>query len=210
VDISVTVDVEPIGGGSTPQDMSHVGNGIWSYTTSVPGTVTAGLKTLAVTATDPDPGEDAHGEIMLDVVEPDPIIVDEDAATFAGPGWNPLATGISTAWNNDHRATVAGGGDTATFTPTIITAGFYNVYAWWAHHTNRADHVPYTINYSDGAGGSDSDIVYVNQQLPGNHWVQLGSGSYYFDAGTSGNVVISDNDDAGWVIADAIWWELQP
>jgi hypothetical protein len=210
VDISVTIDVEPIGGGSTPQDMSHVGNGIWSYTTSVPGTVTAGLKTLAVTATDPDPGEDAHGEIMLDVVDPYLIIVDEDAATFAGSGWNPLGTGIAKAWNNDHRSTVAGDGDTATFTPNILVAGNYNVYAWWADHDNRADNVPYTINYSDGAEGSDSDIVYVNQQQPGHQWIQLGSGSYYFDAGTSGNVVISDMDDAGFVLADAIWLELQP
>jgi hypothetical protein len=46
----------------------------------------------------------------------DSIVIDEDAATFAGSGWNPLATGNANAWNNDHRSTLAGDGDTATFT----------------------------------------------------------------------------------------------
>jgi hypothetical protein len=48
----------------------------------------------------------------------------------------------------------------------------------------------------------------VNQQQPGGKW--FFSGTYYFDVGTSGNVVISDNDDAGWVIADAIWFDDAP
>lgn len=87
---------------------------------------------------------------------------------------------------------------TAIYTPTIIEAGFYPVYTWVAHGTNRTNQL-YEVNHSGG-----STEVRVDHRQVGNGWVYLGT--YHFDAGTSGSVVISNQSTAGGsvVIADAI------
>ena len=47
----------------------------------------------------------------------------------------------------------------------------------------------------------------VNQELGEGGWQYLGT--YYFDAGTTGYVEMSDNAELGeYVIADAIKWRL--
>jgi hypothetical protein len=87
---------------------------------------------------------------------------------------------------------------TATYTPTISEAGFYPVYTWVAHGTNRTNQL-YEVNHSGG-----TTQVRVDHRMVGNGWVYLGT--YHFDAGTSDSVVISNQSTAGGdvVIADAI------
>ncbi len=86
----------------------------------------------------------------------------------------------------------------AQFTPNLPATGYYPVYTWYNTATNRNTSAAYTINY---AGGSFT--VHVNQQLTGNGWIYLGT--YYFNAGTSGNVQISNaSSSTGQVIADAV------
>ena len=88
---------------------------------------------------------------------------------------------------------------TATYTPNIPEAGFYPVYTWVLNSGNRTDQL-YRINHSDG-GVTE---IRVDHRQVGKGWVYLGT--YHFDAGTSGNVVISNQSTAGGsvVIADAI------
>lgn len=88
---------------------------------------------------------------------------------------------------------------TAVFTPNIPEAGFYPVYTWVLDSSNRTDQL-YRIN--DSAGGVTE--IRVDHRKVGKGWVYLGT--YHFDAGTSGSVVISNQSTAGGsvVIADAI------
>ncbi|HJS07962.1 MAG TPA: dockerin type I domain-containing protein, partial [Pirellulales bacterium] len=85
----------------------------------------------------------------------------------------------------------------ATYTPNIPQAGFYPVYTWVLDGANRTNQL-YRIN----AGGGVTEIR-VDHRLVGKGWVYLGT--YYFDAGTGGNVQISNRGTPGGVvIADAI------
>jgi hypothetical protein len=91
---------------------------------------------------------------------------------------------------------------TATYTPTIPVAGYYPVYTWVLHGTDRGDQV-YRIRHTGG------ETQYrVPHYLVGNGWVYLGE--YYFNAGSNslnGSVVISNlrgTTNGTVVIADAI------
>ncbi len=88
---------------------------------------------------------------------------------------------------------------TATYTPDIPEAGFYPVYTWVLDSFNRTNQL-YRIH--DSAGGVTE--ITVDHSKVGKGWVYLGT--YHFDAGTSGNVEIS-NQATGTrkvVVADAI------
>lgn len=88
---------------------------------------------------------------------------------------------------------------TATYTPNIPEAGFYPVYTWVLDSPNRTNQL-YRIN--DSAGGVTE--IRVDHRMVGKGWVYLGT--YHFDAGSSGNVQISNQSTDGGVsvIADAI------
>jgi hypothetical protein len=91
---------------------------------------------------------------------------------------------------------------TATYTPTIPATGYYPVYTWVRHGTDRGDQL-YRIRHTGG------ETQYrVPHYLVGNGWVYLGE--YYFNAGSnaaSGSVVISNlrgSTNGSIVVADAI------
>ena len=92
---------------------------------------------------------------------------------------------------------------TATYVPTLPAPGFYPVYTWASHGTNRTAQL-YRIRHT----GGESEIR-VPHNMVGNGWVYLGN--YYFNAGSNasnGAVIISDlrasPTATGVVIADAI------
>lgn len=89
------------------------------------------------------------------------------------------------------------GSKTVAFTPTLPQRGDYRVYAWWPASANNATDTPMTVNY---AGGSTT--VYANQTQNGGQWVLLGT--WNFDAGTNGSVIVSDAGTSGHVIANAV------
>jgi hypothetical protein len=193
---SVTIDLSSIDG-SVAQTMYDDGtNGdvtasdkTYSFQTTVPDTVTVGLKALTVTATDND-ALTAEGKRELMVANPGWLVVDNTPADYVGY-WYSAQTDM--AYKGYLQAHVAGdGSSTATFTPALSQAGNYNVYAWWTEHSNRSANTPYTINYSGG-----SDTVPVNQKTNGSQFVFLGT--YYFDAQTGHTSVIVDNVDATFV-----------
>jgi hypothetical protein len=91
---------------------------------------------------------------------------------------------------------------TATYTPTIPWAGYYPVYTWTRHGTDRGTQL-YRIRHTGG------ETQYrVPHYLVGNGWVYLGE--YYFNAGSnsaSGSVTISNqrgSTNGSVVVADAI------
>jgi hypothetical protein len=91
---------------------------------------------------------------------------------------------------------------TATYTPTIPATGYYPVYTWVRHGTDRGDQL-YRIRHTGG-----ESQYRVPHYLVGNGWVYLGE--YYFNAGSNaanGSVVVSNlrgSTNGSVVIADAI------
>jgi hypothetical protein len=132
------------------------------------------------------------------------IVVDNDdpEATYTG-AWTDSS---NTPYYQNHRingvgyrvaATSAVESATARFTPAIPATGMYPVYTWALDGSNRTTQT-YRITY---AGGT-SEVV-VDHRVVGKGWVWLGN--YYFEAGTSGYVTITNQSGvAGNVIADAI------
>jgi len=89
----------------------------------------------------------------------------------------------------------------AIYRPNLPAAGFYPVYAWTRSGSDRVKQL-YRVYHSGGVTD-----VRVNHRRVGLGWVWLGT--YYFEAGTSGSVNISNYAPGGYlatdvVIADAI------
>ncbi len=100
------------------------------------------------------------------------IIIDNSSGSFScSATW---ATGTSAGkYGADYRwRSTAAVSDAATWTPNIISAGAYTVYAWWVAGANRSANSAYQIHTT----GGDTN-VYVNQQANGGAWVSLGSHS---------------------------------
>ncbi len=72
---------------------------------------------------------------------------------------------------------------TATYTPDLPEAGEYRVDMWWPTF-GWADNVPVTVTYATGV----ADLV-VDQSTNSGQWNTLGT--FEFDAGTAGSVMIS-------------------
>ncbi len=126
------------------------------------------------------------------------FIIDNTAATVVGT-WS-TGTASTDKFGTDYRFKNGGTGSAyLQFTPTIATAGSYQVYEWHAVGSNRTVGAPHVINYNGG-----SKTVNVNQQLNGGAWNLVGI--YSFAAGTAGNVRITDNfaDSTQVAMADAI------
>lgn len=138
--------------------------------------------------------------------------------TAANPTWNvgPQQGYTGALTPRPHRAHVGSGAHdtTATATPTITVAGYYNVYerhGWsGSSPSNRpeANDVPHIITYDGGV-----DTIRVDQETGVARWNLLGQ--YYFATGTAGRVLISNScgvwvgapPSGEWVIADAIKFE---
>jgi hypothetical protein len=102
------------------------------------------------------------------------------------------------------------GQNTATYKPTISVAGYYEVSEWhgWEGEKDgvntpsgftESTNTPYTLTYSGSATTSGT----INQSINYGQWNSLGT--YYFDKGTTGKIVINNNAN-GEVIADAFQW----
>ncbi|HEX8522656.1 MAG TPA: hypothetical protein VF669_10400 [Tepidisphaeraceae bacterium] len=124
-----------------------------------------------------------------------------NGTAYYSPSANGYDSATSTELANHYQFASSALTETAVarFTPTIASTGFYPVYAWWNNGSNRATDATYRINYSGG-----SYEVRVDQAKVGKGWVYLGT--YYFTAGSTGNVELSNKSAVAGkvVIADAI------
>lgn len=132
------------------------------------------------------------------------IVVDDldSGCTFTG-AWS-ISSSIAGYNGSGYHYTTSGlanAADTATFTPTIGTAGVYEVALWWTEYSNRPDAAPYTITHS---GGTSSG--YIDQTANGGQWNVIGS--YHCPTGSTCEIEIG-GDDAGYTIADAARFVLE-
>jgi hypothetical protein len=151
-----------------------------------------------------------------------PIVVDNTVNNQTSPGSDPVE--VNGRWLEDdgdeyyayytgresdifqRTAFVAcnrgSGENTAKYTPTIGVAGYYEVFEWHGYFggspgaVQEATNVPFKISYSGG-----EKTVTVNQSANYGRWNSLGT--YFFNTGKGGYVIISNNTD-GPVIADAV------
>ena len=136
------------------------------------------------------------------------VVLDNDDAgvTFSGTWDNSSATIFyGSAGDVPYRfaSLAATETATATYVPNLPAAGFYPVYTWVRHGTDRTSQL-YRVRHTGG-----ESLVRVPHHMVGNGWVYLGT--YFFNAGSSpasGAVVISNlqpSPNVGSVIiADAI------
>jgi hypothetical protein len=99
--------------------------------------------------------------------------------------------------NYHHDNNTAKGNRSVTYAPTFAAPGLRDVYVRWSALFNRASNTLYTVNSSAGATS-----IRKNQRIDGGQWIKLGT--WHFNAGDSGTVVISNADTDGYVIADAV------
>jgi len=99
--------------------------------------------------------------------------------------------------NYIHDGNTGKGSKSVRFTPTIPVSGNYEVFARWISGSDRATNVPIDIVTASGTSS-----VQVNEQTNGGQWVSLGT--YSFNAGTAGSVLIKNNGTSGYVIVDAV------
>ncbi|MCD6386519.1 family 10 glycosylhydrolase [Candidatus Sumerlaeota bacterium] len=146
------------------------------------------------------------------------IVVDNSDSGFSviSGSWS-TGSSASDKYGVDYRYNGTGSGnDRVRWTPTLPSAGQYNLYVWYPQGSNRAPDAKYTLHYDGG-----SQTFSVNQQANGGRWNLLGS--FQFNSGTSGYVELSDQSSATGkvVIADAVKfvyasghsptpWEVKP
>ena len=99
-------------------------------------------------------------------------------------------------------------GGAATFTPTIGVGGSYEVFEWHGYlgsdtgNVNEASNVSITISHAGGTANRS-----VDQSRNDGQWNSLGT--FTFNKGTSGKVILSAQGANGPVIADAFKFVYQ-
>jgi len=139
-------------------------------------------------------------QTLVGSVAPAEVIMDNTAATgITITGTWPASTSISGYYGSNYLSdnNELKGSKSVRFTPVLQAAGSYDVYAWWTAYSNRATNVPIDIISTSG-----TSTVQVNQQTNGGQWVFLGT--YSFNAGAAGSVLIRNTATNGYVIADAV------
>lgn len=135
-------------------------------------------------------------------VQTNEIVVDNDSGlpAFTTTGTWPVS-GSSGYNGGTYQFTTSGSTETQTavYTPTIPESGWYWVSVYYRQGMNRSVDTQYKINHAGG-----QTIVSVNQEVHGLTWNYIGQ--FYFEAGTQGNVVLSnESSETGQaIIADAI------
>lgn len=143
-------------------------------------------------------------EVVLDNDSPGVTYSGAWSDNTVGPRWYDEDYGVGGADAVKYRfASINSSAETAvaTYTPNIPQGGFYPVYTWVSHGTNRTNQL-YKINHSGG-----QTQIKVDHRMVGNGWVYLGT--YHFNSGSSaaeGSVQISNYSTSGGsvVLADAI------
>ncbi len=130
------------------------------------------------------------------------IILDNTAAntpTFSKSGsWSLSSATGSYVTQSIYSKTAS---STATWT-TPLTAGKYDVYAWWTEWSSRPTAAPYTITHATGVA-----TVTKNQKEAGSgaKWNLLGT----YDLTTTGKVVLTAKADGASYNADAVKFASQ-
>ncbi len=136
------------------------------------------------------------GDIPIAVLADNPSVIDNGGTGFSVAGTWSSTTG-SDALGGGYLYRAAGtGANSATWAPSSLPSGGYNVYARWVSNTDRATNATYQVSH---LGGVTS--VVVNQKQRSGQWVFLGS--FTLISGAGHKVTLTDSAD-GVVVADAV------
>ena len=143
------------------------------------------------------------GYAVADAVQFTPVVAAPPAPNEVIIDDTDLATSLTGIWErhgygNPYNAgfSQSNSGGMFRFTPTL-SAGNYDVYAWWNISSGNGTQVPITIQ----ASGANNTVT-VNQQSNGAQWVLLGS--YNFTGDGSEYVEVQDAGNGGYAVADAV------
>ncbi len=127
------------------------------------------------------------------------IIIDDGGAGFSqlSGSWTPGSSAGYYGSGYLFASSAASATATVEWRPTLPATGSYEVSVWYVAGGNRADNAPFAITH---AGGTSN--VSVNQQTSGAAWRVLGT--FTFNAGSAGRVLLGNNANPSVVIADAV------
>ncbi|SDT93778.1 hypothetical protein SAMN05444156_0900 [Verrucomicrobium sp. GAS474] len=149
-----------------------------------------------------DAGTTSGTYLIADAVAfvlPASIVVDNTAATQTGT-WTASTTNTGYYGTNYLYTTSGTGSAKLRWTPTITTAGRYNVYCRLPNgDATRLSAANFTVAYT---GGQTQSVPVNEQPAQGGNWVLLGT--YSFAAGTTGYVELNNSGTEPFVIGDAI------
>ena len=168
--------------------------------TAVPGT-TYSYRVSAVNSL----GESSDSTSVNATATPSVIVDDADATGVTITGsWTSSTSGngyYGVGYLHDGN-TGATGGKSVIFTPAL-TGGSASVYLRWTAGTNRASNVPVSVTHAAG-----TNSFTVDQRVNGGLWMLLDT--FNFNAGSGGNVVVSNTGANGVVVADAVRFVSPP
>jgi hypothetical protein len=174
-----------------------------SFTLRVTATAEAGLSSaLALANNDSDENPyNINFTATVVSIPPVTIIDDGDAGFVATSGFSEWQGGYQ---GDFHYANKGNGSQTAAWNFTEIANGQYKVWTTWKSAGSRPSNAPYTI--SDDLGALATVRLNQNQNpndltADGANWEELGT---YDVVGQELHVVLSDDSDQRWIIADAV------
>jgi hypothetical protein len=136
----------------------------------------------------------------IDIKTLNGVAVDDEQATRIGFDTVSRSVGPFVGASYRHDGNKDKGKQTAKFVPEIPAAGRYDVRIAYSANPNRATNVPVTVNHSGG-----NKTVKVNQQKrPPISELFVSVGTYQFEKGKVGSVLVSNDETDGFVIIDAV------
>ncbi|MCC5844546.1 MAG: hypothetical protein JJU05_09865 [Verrucomicrobia bacterium] len=143
---------------------------------------------------------DAFRFVKLDEDQAAEVIVDNADATGVQITGQWVSTTFTPGYHGPdylHDNNTDKGQKSVHFTPDLAASGTYDVYIQYPDGINRASNVPIDITHATG-----TDLISLDQRTGGGQWVLLGT--YNFNSGTAGNILISNSGTNGFVMADAV------
>ena len=125
--------------------------------------------------------------------------VNKSGASWTGTSVNPFGNASATRYNT---SVVGSATATATYTPNVPAAGYYNVYISFSKGSNRVTDAHWQVYHTGGV----TDFR-INEQRDGATWLLLGN--FYFNAGSNPStgkiVVLNDSATASAIVScDAV------
>jgi uncharacterized delta-60 repeat protein len=140
----------------------------------------------------------------------DTIILTTDEAYKTGL-WQTGSTAITNYYGSFYyvanTAPLNNPSSTATYSPTIITPGFYNVFSWYPTNASFSTNTQVIVD-----GATNTILEGLNQTTHvtttnGQSWQPIGT-NIYFAAGANGNVIIENDtgESNKFTVANAMMW----
>jgi hypothetical protein len=128
------------------------------------------------------------------------VVVDDEQAQRKGFDAKSSAVGPYVGDGYRHDGGTKDGKQSATYIPDLPKAGEYEVRIVYSPNANRATNVPVTVTYAGGTA-----TVKVNQRKdPPVSETFVSLGTFSFEKGKSGRVVITNEGVDGYVVIDAV------